>query len=105
MALAERAEAVDGRVTTLADRLDANRTLATWRELLRTPQWDGPPLWLHGDLHPSNMLTLDGRLSAVIDFGDLTAGDPATDMAVAWMLFDAPHRERFRLTAVLDEFG
>lgn len=28
-----------------------------------------------------------GRLSAVIDFADLSAGDPATDLAVAWMLF------------------
>lgn len=103
VALAERAAAVEGRVAALADGIDATRTLATWHELLHTEPWDGPPLWLHGDLHPSNMLTLDGRLSAVIDFGDLTAGDPATDMAVAWMLFDAPHRERFRLAAEIDE--
>ena len=28
----------------------------------------------------------DGRLSAVIDFGDLSLGDPATDFAIAWMV-------------------
>ncbi|WP_431188595.1 hypothetical protein [Arthrobacter crystallopoietes] len=24
----------------------------------------------------------------MIDFGDLTAGDPATDLAAAWLVFD-----------------
>ena len=54
---------------------------AVWDELRSTPEWAGPALWLHGDLHPSNMLTYHGRLSAVIDFGDITSGDPATDLA------------------------
>jgi aminoglycoside phosphotransferase (APT) family kinase protein len=44
-------------------------------------------VWVHGDLHPGNLLRANGRVVAVIDFGDLTAGDPATDLAVAWMLF------------------
>ena len=65
----------------------------------RRPTWAGPPLWLHGDLHPSNMLTHDGRLSAVIDFGDITSGDPATDLALAWMMFDAAERDVFREAA------
>jgi aminoglycoside phosphotransferase (APT) family kinase protein len=43
-------------------------------------------MWIHGDLHPGNMLISGGRLSAVIDFGDLAAGDPATDLSVVWML-------------------
>ncbi len=43
-------------------------------------------MWIHGDLHPGNLLISGGRLSAVIDFGDLTAGDPATDLSVIWML-------------------
>lgn len=46
----------------------------------------GPPMWIHGDLHPGNLLISGGRLSAVIDFGDLAAGDPATDLSVIWML-------------------
>jgi aminoglycoside phosphotransferase (APT) family kinase protein len=36
-----------------------------------------------------------GRISAVIDFGDLTSGDPATDLSVAWMLLSAKERAIF----------
>ena len=43
-------------------------------------------MWLHGDLHPANILVNDGQVSGVIDFGDITAGDPASDLSVAWML-------------------
>jgi aminoglycoside phosphotransferase (APT) family kinase protein len=53
-------------------------------------------LWIHGDLHPGNLLVSDGRLSAVIDFGDLAAGDPATDLSVAWMLLPQSARSTFR---------
>jgi len=41
-------------------------------------------------------LVRDGSLSGVLDFGDLTAGDPATDLAVAWMLLPRPARQTFR---------
>jgi aminoglycoside phosphotransferase (APT) family kinase protein len=68
-----------------------------WARLVSVPDWAGPPVWLHGDLHPMN-LVLDGtgQLSAVIDFGDLCAGDPATDLAVAWLTFDPDDRADFR---------
>ncbi|MFC4013218.1 phosphotransferase [Nonomuraea purpurea] len=46
----------------------------------------GPALWLHGDLHPANVLTADGALCGVVDFGALFAGDPAVDLAAAWTL-------------------
>jgi aminoglycoside phosphotransferase (APT) family kinase protein len=103
VALEARAAAVGARVAGLGSRIDAARTLGVWEALSATPPWTGAPLWLHGDLHPSNMLTLDGRLSAVIDFGDLTSGDPGTDMAVAWMMFDATHRPRFRAVLEIDD--
>ena len=45
-------------------------------------------LWLHGDLHPRNVLVRDGRITAVIDWGDMAAGDAATDLAALWWLFD-----------------
>ncbi|WP_426503764.1 aminoglycoside phosphotransferase family protein [Dactylosporangium sp. McL0621] len=67
-----------------------------WNDLAAVPHWPGPPLWLHGDLHPANLLSTGGTLSAVLDFGDITAGDPATDLTAAWMVFDAPGRTRFR---------
>ena len=77
--------------------------MAAWNRALAAPRWEDPPLWLHGDLHPANVLTHAGRLAAVIDFGDITAGDPATDLAIAWMLFDAPSRERFRAAVACDD--
>jgi aminoglycoside phosphotransferase (APT) family kinase protein len=60
--------------------------LRGWDAALAAPGYDGPPLWLHGDLHPANILVNDGQVSGVIDFGDITAGDPANDLSVAWML-------------------
>jgi aminoglycoside phosphotransferase (APT) family kinase protein len=70
----------------------AQELLARWTTLLGSPRWPLPPRWLHGDLHPANLLSLGGHLSAVIDFGDVTRGDPATDVAVGWLAFDADGR-------------
>lgn len=68
-----------------------------WSQAVATPDWFGPPLWLHGDLHPMNIvLAADGGLGAVLDFGDLCSGDPATDLAVAWLAFAAGERAGFR---------
>lgn len=52
-------------------------------------------VWLHGDLHPRNIVVADGRLAAILDWGDLCAGDRATDLAVAWWLLDLDHHEAF----------
>jgi len=68
------------------DHLDRDTVLRMWDAALAAPCYDGPPLWLHGDLHPANILVNDGQVSGVIDFGDVTAGDPAGDLSVAWML-------------------
>ena len=77
----------DGPRAALTERWDA------WRH---APEWDSPDVWLHGDPHPYNMiLDDDGRLAGVIDWGDLTAGDPACDLATAWLTFDAPARRVF----------
>src|SRR6202044_3006572 len=70
--------------------------LRGWDAALAAPGYDGPPRWLHGDLHPANILVSDGRVSGVIDFGDITSGDPATDLAVAWMLLPLEHHATFR---------
>jgi aminoglycoside phosphotransferase (APT) family kinase protein len=73
--------------------------LDLWSQLVETPPWTRPPLWIHGDFHPGNLLVSEGRLTAVIDFGDLCAGDPATDLAVAWMLLPPSARPIFRAAA------
>lgn len=43
---------------------------------------------IHADLHPKNILTQEGRLSAVIDWGDLNLGDAANDLASVWLHFE-----------------
>jgi len=85
----ERADAVAGLV-------DRDAVLERWTELVATPAFAGAPVWLHGDLHPANVLVDDGRISAIIDFGDITAGDPATDLSVAWMVLPVEARAAFR---------
>jgi aminoglycoside phosphotransferase (APT) family kinase protein len=53
-------------------------------------------VWVHGDLAPGNLLCVDGRLSAVIDFGCLGVGDPACDLMPAWNLLPVAARAVFR---------
>ena len=57
-----------------------------WEDAVAAPAWNGPPVWLHADLHPANVLTKDGNFSGIIDFGDMCAGDPACDLGSAWLL-------------------
>lgn len=97
--LAERAPMLRPALDVLGDTVDRARILELWEELAATPPWSGPRVWLHGDVHPLNILVDDGRISAVIDFGDITAGDPASDLAGAWTMFDAAARATFREAA------
>lgn len=94
--LAQRAEVHAANLNLLGDRVDAAVVQEEWAEAITAPHWDSPPVWLHGDLHPANILVHQGRLSAVIDFGDVTAGDPATDLSVAWMMLPAQHHGAFQ---------
>ena len=76
---------------------DPDTVRAIWDDALTAPEWEGPPLWLHGDLHPANILTADGNVCGVVDFGDLCAGDPALDLAACWILLpDHEAIERFQ---------
>lgn len=73
-----------------------------WNAALETPDWAEPPVWLHGDVHPGNLVTDGRKITAVVDLGDLCAGDPASDLVVAWMLFDADARTAFRAAVDVD---
>jgi aminoglycoside phosphotransferase (APT) family kinase protein len=86
--LAQRAGsfAANLALVTGQDQVGRDAVLRVWDAALAAPGYDGPPVWLHSDLHPANVLVNDGQVSGVIDFGDITAGDPASDLSVAWML-------------------
>lgn len=86
---------VDGWFEVIADHADADAARAVWERALAAPAWQGAPLWLHGDLHPANVVVRDGMLAGVIDFGDMCAGDPATDLSAAWILLPAGAASRF----------
>ncbi|MFJ1756172.1 phosphotransferase [Kitasatospora sp. NPDC088134] len=68
---------------------------AVWADAVAAPAWAGPRLWVHGDLHPANVVVADGTLAGVVDFGDLFAGDPAWDLAAAWLLLPEGGAARF----------
>ena len=93
--LATRADQVCERLDRLVRTTDAitPAVRTAWHDALAASP-NTERLWLHGDLHPLNVLVSRGRITGVIDWGDLTAGDVATDLAVFWMLFDGPARER-----------
>jgi aminoglycoside phosphotransferase (APT) family kinase protein len=77
----------------LADIRD--RVLAVWQDAVAAPAYDGPPVWIHGDLMTGNLLVDGGRLSAVIDWGGLGLGDPAPDLCPAYWLFDGAVRAEY----------
>lgn len=79
----------------VADDASADAARETWEKAVAAPAWHGPPTWLHGDLHPANVVTRGGALAGVIDFGDMCAGDPATDLSAAWILLPAGTARRF----------
>src|SRR5262249_2215960 len=74
-----------------------------WDRLVDTPPWTDETVWPHGDPHPANLLVGAGERLGVLDFGDLNAGGPATDLAAGWLVFDADDRERFRRAVDPDE--
>ncbi len=79
----------------LAKTMDPTPYAALWSEGLAA-QWDGVPVWVHGDFSAGNLLVRNGRLCGVIDFGQCCVGDPACDLAIAWTLLDSRARNVFR---------
>ncbi|MEU1038940.1 aminoglycoside phosphotransferase family protein [Streptomyces sp. NPDC005551] len=83
--------------------VDCDAVTAVWEDALRIPDRDRPPVWLHADLMPGNLLVDGGRLTAVIDFGCMGVGDPACDLFPAWNLLPAEGRKVFREALGVDD--
>jgi len=87
----------------LDGRIDTGRAAAVWEAALKA-EWDGEPVWFHGDIATGNLLLDAGRLSAVIDFGTSGVGDPACDLVITWVTLTGEAREAFR-TAMAQDAG
>jgi aminoglycoside phosphotransferase (APT) family kinase protein len=88
-------------LAALGARVDHRAALAAWEAALAA-RWTGPPVWVHGDIAPGNLLVRDGALAGVIDFGCVAVGDPACDLVIAWTFLDGPARPAFREAAPAD---
>lgn len=91
--------AYDDQTRTAIGRLDGRfdpaTVMAVWETALAA-RFEGPPVWVHGDVAPGNLLLRDGRLSAVIDFGCMAVGDPACDLGIAWAFLEREALQAFR---------
>ncbi|MFD4657282.1 aminoglycoside phosphotransferase family protein [Kitasatospora sp. NPDC058444] len=95
--LASRDAGTRKAIAAVPDLVDATAATAAWEHALSAPAPAGPPVWIHGDLQPGNLLVSPaGRLSAVIDFGCAGLGEPAVDLITAWYVLPAPARTTFR---------
>lgn len=105
VSLARRDRATRAAIAELRglNLIDADLSARIWAAALSAPAWDRPPVWIHGDLQPGNLLMTDGRVSAVIDFGCLGIGDPACDVMAAWTCLPAETRRFFRQALAVDD--
>ncbi|MBM3263696.1 MAG: aminoglycoside phosphotransferase family protein [candidate division Zixibacteria bacterium] len=101
--LAPRDKHTREAIRALKGIIETDTVTAAWEASLRTPAWNRAPVWIHGDLLPSNLLFERGLLNAVIDFGSLCVGDPACDLMIAWNLFSDKSRDVFRATMQVDD--
>ncbi|MBD0696060.1 phosphotransferase [Streptomyces sp. CBMA123] len=102
--LAARDAAVRRAIAAVAGAVDAPAVTALWDRTLEADEHPGPPVWIHADLQPGNLLVdAAGRLSAVIDFGCMGLGDPAVDLITAWYVLPAAVRDTFRTAVAADD--
>jgi aminoglycoside phosphotransferase (APT) family kinase protein len=101
--LGPRDEVMRAGIAALADSIDADAVTEAWEDALAAPVWDGPPVWIHGDLDARNLLVREGRITGLLDWSCLCAGDPACDVKVAWAVLDAETRPIFRELLQVDD--
>ena len=101
-ALATHDDEAASVIDAVAGEIDADRARATWRAAIVT-SWDRPAVWVHGDITGSNLLVVDDRLHAVIDFGSVAVGDPACDLTIAWTRFRGRAEHAFQRYIDVDE--
>ncbi|WP_033323536.1 aminoglycoside phosphotransferase family protein [Streptomyces yerevanensis] len=101
--LVARDRATRAAIAEVDGAFDTAAMTELWDAAISAPAWDRPPVWFHGDFHTGNLLTAGGRLSAVIDFGELGIGDPSCDLIIAFTLMSAGPRAAFRAALGVDD--
>lgn len=89
-------------IESLRGAIPTDAATQAWHTALAAT-WSGDPVWFHGDIAEGNLLTREGKLAAVIDFGCCGVGDPACDLVIAWTLFQGESRREFRRAMNVDE--
>lgn len=83
-------------IEALADEFDSEALMEVWLQALEAPACTEADLtWIHGDLHPANLLVRQGSITGVVDWGLSGLGDPACDLMAAYTVFDADTRPVF----------
>jgi len=75
---------VEAQAAARGVRFDRDRALAIWRAA-RDAAVDVPRCWIHADLHPFNLVSKDGAFAGIVDWADIAAGDPATDLGFLYL--------------------
>ncbi|HAU1321432.1 TPA: aminoglycoside phosphotransferase family protein [Legionella pneumophila] len=89
-------------IDCLKGKIDTDHATEIWETALNT-SWQSTPVWVHGDISAGNLLVKNEKLCAIIDFGQLSVGDPACDLAITWTLFAGDSRKIFREMLPLDK--
>lgn len=90
------------QIGELATVINVGKAIELWERACKT-KWNQSPVWIHGDCAIGNMLLLNGRLSALIDFGGIALGDPSCDLVIAWTFLKDSARDIFIREMALDE--
>ncbi len=101
--LAMRDEATRAAIAASHGLIDVSAVTTAWEAALQAPLWNRPPVWIHADLQSGNLLAVNGRLKAVIDFGGLGVGDPAAELIVAWNLLSGETRDTLHAALSVDD--
>jgi len=83
------------RLDEIGSAIDHDNVLQVWKAAVSAAPWARAKQWIHGDPHCANLIFRDSALVGVIDFGDLCAGEPATDLAGGFLTLPLASVETF----------
>lgn len=95
-------EGARDQIAKLSSIINSNKAIQLWEKACKT-RWNKNSVWIHGDLSIGNILIKNGSLSAIIDFGGMSLGDPACDLVIAWTFLKDKERHIFIREMALDK--